>query len=114
LWAAFILVICMMPGRHIPHITIPNFDKVVHTGIYILFALLTYCGWTRQSGFQNLHSNTLIKIIILLSIYGFTIEIMQETLTTDRHFEWLDELANASGSVIGALIGKAFIPRGKA
>lgn len=113
-WAAFILVICMMPGRHIPKITIPHFDKIVHTGIYIIFALLAYYGWTRQSGFQNLHSNTLIKIIILLSIYGFTIEVIQETLTTDRHFEWLDELANASGSVIGALIGKDFIPRGKA
>lgn len=114
LWAAFILVICMMPARHIPHISIPQFDKVVHTSIYIALAFLTYYGWTKQSAFDNLHRMTLLKIIILLSLYGLMIEIMQETLTTDRHFEWLDELANASGSVIGAFIGKSFIPRGKA
>jgi VanZ family protein len=110
LWAAFILVICMMPGRHIPRITIPHFDKVVHTSIYLILGVLTYYGWTMQSGIAGLHQNTLIKIIILLSLYGFTIEIMQETLTADRHFELLDEMANATGSVIGALIGRKLTP----
>ena len=106
LWAAFILVICLMPGRHVPRITIPHFDKVVHTAIYLIFGALTYYGWTRQHGFESLHQKTLIKIIILLSLYGFTVEILQETLTVDRHFELLDELANATGSVIGALTGR--------
>jgi hypothetical protein len=59
-----------------------------------------------QSGFQTLHQKTLIKIIVVLSLYGFTVEILQETLTLDRHFELLDELANATGSVIGAWAGK--------
>jgi hypothetical protein len=102
LWAAFILVICLMPARHIPKVTIPNFDKVVHTGIYIVFAVLTYYGWTMQRSFSSLHQKALLKIIILLASYGLMIEIMQETLTTDRHFEWLDELANTCGATIGA------------
>jgi len=114
LWAAFILVICLMPGRHIPKVAIPHFDKIVHTGIYTILAVLTYYGWTMQNRFEGLHQRTLIKIILLLSLYGLTIEIMQETLTADRHFEWLDELANATGSVIGALIGRALIPLVKA
>ena len=114
LWAAFILVICLMPGRHIPRITIPHFDKIVHTSIYMILGVLTYYGWSMQKSFNSLHQKTLLKIIILLSVYGFTIEIMQETLTADRHFELLDELANATGSVIGALLGKTFTPRGKA
>ncbi len=97
-----------MPARHIPHVTIPQFDKVVHTGLYIIFAILTYYGWTSQGGYKVLHRQTLLKVIVLLSLYGFAIEIMQETLTSDRHFELLDELANAVGSVIGALIGWAW------
>ncbi len=104
LWAAFILVICLMPGRHIPHVTIPHFDKVVHTGIYIVFSILTYYGWSMQSAYQSLHQKTFLKVFILLSLYGFMVEILQETLTTDRHFELLDELANASGSLIGTYI----------
>jgi hypothetical protein len=103
-----------MPARHIPRIRIPNFDKVVHTSIYIVFAVLTYYGWTMQNNIESLHQKTLLKIIILLSLYGFTIEVMQGTLTLDRHFEWLDELANASGSVIGAYIGRWILPRLKA
>ena len=108
------MVICLMPGRHIPRITIPHFDKIVHTSIYMILAVLTYYGWSMQNGFNSLHQNPLVKIIILLSLYGLTIEVMQETLTMDRHFEWLDELANATGSVIGAFLGKVFIPRRKA
>ena len=98
-----------MPGRHIPRITIPHFDKIVHTSIYMILGVLTYYGWSMQNAFDSLHQKTLIKIIILLSLYGFTVEIMQETFTADRHFELLDELANATGSVIGSVIGRKII-----
>ena len=111
LWAAFIFVICMMPARHIPRIRIPNFDKVVHTSIYIIFAVLTYYGWSMQTRFRGLHQKSILKIIILLASYGLMIEIMQETLTTDRHFEWLDELANTTGAVLGAFLGKVIVTR---
>ena len=98
-----------MPGRHIPRITIPHFDKIVHTSIYMILGVLTYYGWSMQNAFDSLHQKTLIKIIILLSLYGFTVEIMQETFTADRHFELLDERANATGSVIGSVIGRKII-----
>jgi hypothetical protein len=111
MWAAFILVICLMPARHIPRIHIPNFDKVVHTCIYTVLGALTFYGWSMQGSVQSLHRGTLLKIIILLSLYGLTIEIMQETLTLDRHFEWLDEVANASGSIIGTCMGKLLFSR---
>ncbi len=111
LWAAFILVICMMPAHHIPHVTIPQFDKIVHTSLYIILGILTFYGWTKQTSFFGLHRKTVIKIAILLSAYGLLIEVMQETLTTDRHFEWMDELADAAGTVIGVLIARAVIKR---
>ena len=101
----------MMPAHHIPHVTIPQFDKIVHTGIYIILGILTFYGWTMQTSFFRLHRKTIIKIIILLSAYGLLIEVMQETLTADRHFEWVDELADIAGSVIGVLMAKAVIKR---
>jgi len=108
LWAAFILVICLMPGRHVPHVRIPNFDKVVHTSIYLIFGVLTYYGWLRQERFAGLRNHTVLKVIVLLVSYGMMVEILQETLTTDRHFEWLDELANTTGAVIGAFLAGSF------
>jgi VanZ family protein len=104
LWAAFILYLCMMPARHLPHIPIPNFDKIVHFTFYFTFAVLTNWGWLKQQSFTALHKNALLKIFLLACAYGFTIEIMQETLTTDRHFEWLDEAANACGAAVGTLV----------
>jgi VanZ family protein len=58
----------------------------------------------KQNSYRGLHHRTAIKVILLLAAYGLMIEIMQETLTADRHFEWLDELANTSGAVIGTWI----------
>ena len=80
----------------------------------MILGVLTYYGWSMQSAFDSLHQKTLLKIIIILALYGFTVEIMQETFTVDRHFELLDELANATGSAIGALLGQTLSPRGKA
>lgn len=107
LWAAFILVICLMPGRDLPKVEIINFDKLVHIGVYVLLSVLTYYGWTRQSRFKILHRNTVLKIVILLSAYGFAVEVMQETLTTDRHFDLYDALANSIGAVLGTYAAKA-------
>ena len=104
LWAAFILYLCMMPSKHLPHIPIPNFDKIVHFTFYFTFVLLTNWGWKKQQSFVSLHKNALLKIFVLACAYGFTIEILQETLTTDRHFELLDEAANATGAAIGSLL----------
>jgi len=102
LWAAFILVICLMPGRHIPRITIPHFDKVVHVSLYLILAVLTYSGWVRQEVYGALHRQTAIKVVLLLAIYGFVIEVMQGTLTVDRSFDLYDALANSAGAAIGA------------
>jgi VanZ family protein len=64
-----------------------------------------YYGWRKQKTFLSLHHNTLIKILLLTSSYGFAVEIMQELFTTDRHFELFDALANSIGAVAGSLLG---------
>ena len=104
LWAAFILYLCMMPSRHLPHIGIPNFDKIVHFTFYFTFAVLTNWGWAKQQSFGALHKSAVLKIFVIACAYGLTIEVLQETFTTDRHFEWLDEAANSCGAAIGSLL----------
>jgi len=107
LWAAFILVICMMPHKHVPRVTIPQFDKLVHAVIYAILAILLYFGWERQIKFVFLQENMVIKIFVLCALYGFVIEILQGLFTVDRSFELLDELAD----VIGASLGLYFVIR---
>ena len=113
LWAAFILYLCLVPSSHLPRINIPNFDKIVHFTFYFTFVIITNWGWLKQQSFNSLHKNALLKIFIIACVYGFSIEIMQETLTTTRHFEWLDEVANACGAAVGSLLWVKIQPHPK-
>ena len=106
LWAAFILVLCLMPGRDLPTVNILEFDKLVHIGVYIVLSLLTYYGWRKQDAYPWFKRATFLKILVLLSIYGFAVEVMQELFTADRHFDIFDALANSTGAVLGTAIAK--------
>ena len=105
LWALLILILCLMPGKDLPTVEILNFDKLVHFGIYIVLALTMYYGWKKQDSFLSMHRNTITKILLLTSVYGFAVEVMQEIFTTDRNFDIFDALANSSGAVAGSLMG---------
>ena len=107
MWAAFIFSICMMSHKHVPRVTIPQFDKIVHVGIYTVLAILLYYGWGRQSKYVFLQENIVFKIFVLCAVYGFLIEIIQGLFTVDRSFELLDELAD----VVGAALGLYFMTR---
>jgi len=61
-------------------------------------------GWKKQDVFDSLHKYAVIKAFLVACLYGLSIEIMQELFTADRHFEWLDEAANATGAGIGSLL----------
>lgn len=95
---------CMIPGSHLPKIQIPNIDKMVHFTFYLVLTALLFWGWKKQQTFSGLHRYTLAKIFVLACAYGLSIEIMQELFTVDRHFEWLDEAANATGSFTSCLL----------
>lgn len=107
LWTILILVLCLMPGKDMPSVSIFEIDKIAHFGIYLILALLMYYGWKRQNSFIVLHHHTFIKILLLTSFYGFLVEIMQELFTADRHFELLDALTNSMGAAAGSLLGKS-------
>ena len=102
-WAAFIFYMCMISAKHLPKINIPHLDKIVHFTFYTTLVVLMNWGWKKQTAFSSLHQNPLIKIFFIACAYGLSIEIMQELFTTDRHFEWLDEVANSCGAGFGSL-----------
>ena len=70
-----------------------------------------YWGWKKQDSFQGLYTNTFIKVFIIACFYGISIEVMQGVFTADRHFELLDEAANASGAAAGGLFAVKIVKR---
>ncbi|MFN8287107.1 MAG: VanZ family protein [Chitinophagales bacterium] len=109
LWAAFILVLCLMPGKSLPSVSLWQFDKLVHFLFYIILAVLMLYGWRKQWDYPVLKERTIVRILVLTFAYGFLVEIMQDQLTDDRHFDIYDAIANAAGGIVGSLVGGLFI-----
>ena len=103
------MALCLMPGHHLPHVTIWEFDKVIHFGMYVMLAVLMFYGWQKQVSFPGLHSKTFLKILLITSAYGFAVEVMQELFTSDRQFDLVDALANSTGAIVGCFFSARFI-----
>lgn len=111
LWAAFILILCLMPGKSLPSVSLWQFDKLVHFLFYVILAVLMLYGWRKQDNYPELKQRTVVRILVLTFTYGFLVEILQDQLTTDRHFDIYDAIANAAGGIAGSLAGSFFFKR---
>ena len=98
------MVLCLMPGKDLPSVSIWEADKIGHLTVYTILSMLTFYGWKKQRNFPQLQKNTILKILLITSTYGFAVEVLQEVFTADRHFDILDALANCTGAVTGSLI----------
>lgn len=74
-------------------------DKIVH--------VLMYAGFSAVILFES-RKNLTVKRMILISLfpllYGGLMEILQETLTTNRTGSWYDFIANSTGVVLCDLL----------
>jgi VanZ family protein len=102
-WALLILWLSLRSSSGLPIIDIPHFDKLIHFAFYLVLAMLMFYGWKKHV-FNALHRHAFIGIVIIATAYGVVIELMQESLTSNRHFEALDIVADSIGAIIGSLI----------
>lgn len=103
LWGIFLTVYTLLPAESLPKDLLDMNDKLLHLGIYFFSASLIYLGSVRYN-FNNPPSNThLLAIVMLCTLYGGLIELLQHYLVSNRHGEWLDFLANAFGAILSVL-----------
>jgi VanZ family protein len=92
-----------MPTSNLPDTSffskIPYFDKIVHFGLYFVFALFLMSGFVRQ--YAKMSIKAYIFSFVLAFLLGVIIEFMQET--TGRSYDIYDMIANTTG-VIAALL----------
>ena len=84
----------------IPLVDIPDFDKVVHLGMY--FVLMSVIIFENRKTIINTSSLFLTGLIPLF--YGILMEILQATLTLTRSGSFFDALADATGVLLSILI----------
>jgi VanZ family protein len=100
------LFLLTLPGSSVPSgwffIHIPQFDKIVHIGMFGMLCLLFHYPAFQASLSNNQKLSWYWLISILGSLYGVAMEFVQRDLVANRSFEGADILADMVGS-LGAL-----------
>jgi VanZ family protein len=105
LWGAVIVILSMMPGGQTDLMVfgIPHFDKIGHFGMYAMWAILVYYGFSGMVGMS--FRNAFLISLTLCGLIGVLLEFGQYYLAQDRSFEVADMIANAAGAIGGAFVG---------
>jgi VanZ family protein len=105
-----ILVACWIPPQHLAvdestggFLKIPNLDKVVHTGIFFVFAVL----WMRLGTGRRWAMRVLIGGVLLAIIS----ELGQELPFVGRDAGVMDTLADVAGVVLGIVAYREWVRR---
>jgi VanZ family protein len=108
-WTAVILVLCWTPRQYVmeaeekaPWFAIPNFDKFVHWGIFLVFAVL----WLRTSGSRWKHVYVALAGVALAVIT----EVVQGLPQIGRDGSVNDGITDLIGLALGLALARWFEP----
>ncbi len=89
-------------------VAIPYIDKLVHIAMY--FTLAAALTWDNFRFSFSLKKN-LIYSILVPTVYGGVIELIQENFFPPRSGDWFDLLADLFGAIFGYLFAKMVLRR---
>lgn len=103
-WFFIVALLTLMPGSDIPKVgwldSIPNFDKVVHAGLFGGLTFLFYLPYFKSSFSHQQKINYLIRIALAAIVWGITVEFIQKYFIPGRDFDLLDWAADSLGVLI--------------
>jgi VanZ family protein len=95
-WTVLIAFLCLVKFGKLPAIRVTGADKYVHFTFHFVFTLLWgYYIWIKNNATEL---KPIVKVLVVSLLYGILIEFLQETLTTTRHADIYDVIANATGA----------------
>jgi VanZ family protein len=112
-WFLFVLILICLPGDDVPDKPgwlefIPDFDKVVHAGLFGGIVFL-FCMPFKKSLFTRPEKlNLFIKITVATIVWGIATEYIQKFFIEGRQFDLADWAADSAGAIIAFFIAKNF------
>jgi len=94
---AIILVLCFMNTAPLPAPPIRNFDKAVHTLMFLGLAGVIFFDNTSYLRFSISKLRIFLGTFLFPVVFGGLIEIMQKYLTKTRSGDWFDFLFDVVG-----------------
>lgn len=106
IWAVLIMIVSAIPGNDLPSINlfrIPNFDKIVHAVLYFPLAFVLGAEFD-LSGKNWLKYTGPVLTMLIITIYGGLIEVLQEKLFINRSADVDDVLSDIIGGLAGLAV----------
>ncbi|HUH33369.1 MAG TPA: VanZ family protein [Daejeonella sp.] len=101
-WAVLVLILCDIPVSSSGKLPLfEGFDKLVHTGFFFVLTVLLFYGKIRQQLSYSYRIITILKILLITTILGGGIELLQLTIFTYRSAEWWDFICDMVGVGMG-------------
>lgn len=101
LWMLITLILSVISGKNLPSVAIVGIDKIAHLICYALLSFL-WMGTLLHIPFSR--SKAIFYAIVISSMYGIVMEMIQYGFFPHRSFEIPDIIANIIGSFIGATL----------
>ena len=103
LWCIVILILCSLPGDDLPKLgfQIPHIDKIVHFGLFYVLSILLCAELKFQTKLS--FRNIAIVSVIIVGVYGATIELLQHYVFVSRSGDYVDLLFDILGGIVGVV-----------
>lgn len=109
IWTAIMFYLLFSPSGSLPKtglINIPHFDKVVHFGMFCMFAF-TYLFDSEKAGIRA--NKTIIELLIAAIFFAALSELIQLFFIKGRNGSFFDFLADLAGLFCGLVSYFAFV-----
>lgn len=103
LWTGIVSYLCLVNSNEIPVINIPNLDKCIHTFFHLVFTFVWFLFFSKQFQIETI-SKPLMFSVAFSFVFGITIEILQNLITTTRNADAFDIIANMVGSILAVFV----------
>lgn len=110
IWAAFILILCGLPGKDLPNIDFWEInieDKLAHIFVFGVLGVLLIYGARRNSN-ASLNKKYVVIFISIGIAYGALTELLQGWLFPSRFSSLSDFLADGIGAILGTVFAYLF------
>jgi VanZ family protein len=94
IWTLVVAFITLLPGKDLPEISIVNFDKLAHLGVFAVLEFL-YLRWLGKSYFW---------ITTACIFYGGLLEFLQGAFYVDRYADLWDFVFNGLGCLVALFV----------
>jgi hypothetical protein len=112
-WFFIVGTLTLMPGSDIPKVgwldQIPNFDKVVHAGLFGGLTFLFCLPYFKSLFSYRQKINHFIRISLAAIVWGITVEFLQKYFVPGRSFDLTDWIADSIGVIIAFWLCKKIV-----